>query len=437
MTEDETKSLKASVAYLKRRIVDLELASHNKLCSKCSEEVRKHQRVKEDRMFDLLVNSGFGPCSRNKKCAGYRPDFVLDGGTHFVVVEVDEHQHKSYTENKDERMISVRRALELPTTFVRFNPSNYRPGDDSREANDYEREEVLIAWVKKLLNQEVPRVSDPQVIYLFFDGFVNGKENVCEIVENVESHPSIPEQNKIETVIEKIMTGSRAPLGEDGYWEMYAKKYKAGWGLDKLDDSFIRDHGVRHTCPMVSLLISLIYIDIPYISGRKTSATCRLKIRTSLLIEVIAALGFASPFDTSHRITDLMALWEDKLKKTNYFSKYKQYSKLFGCAGKTSAWTLQTVSKALGTLFGAIGLHLNSIRIQRRDKGVKKNYYVYNIDPAKCSEMLELVRIKMRCSEFRSATPNKQARELLLTDDYPKYGHLLDLEKRTLSDSDE
>ena len=29
-------------------------------------------------------------------CYQYRPDFVFDAGTHMVVVEVDENQHKSY-----------------------------------------------------------------------------------------------------------------------------------------------------------------------------------------------------------------------------------------------------------------------------------------------------------------------------------------------------
>jgi hypothetical protein len=97
----------------------------------------------------------------------YRPDIVIDGGTHFVVVEVDEHQHKNYTENRDARMLSIQKALSLPTTFVRFNPDEYRTGDDSREANIQEREILLVSWVNKIHRNEEPRVSDAQVIYLF------------------------------------------------------------------------------------------------------------------------------------------------------------------------------------------------------------------------------------------------------------------------------
>ena len=35
----------------------------------------------------------------------------------------------------------------------------------------------------------------------------------------------------------------------------------------------------------------------------------------------------------------------------------------------------------------------------------------------------------------RLASPNKHARDLILSDDYPKYGRLLDLENRRLLDS--
>jgi len=168
----------------------------------------------------------------------------------------------------------------------------------------------------------------------------------------------------------------------------------------------------------------------------ETSVSARVfALRTPLIREVIAALGFASPFDTGHRIPDLMAVWEERLKHTEYFAKYKQSSRLFGIPGKTAVWNKNSISKALGTLFNAIGLHLDSNRIQRQVKKEKTSSYEYRLSIEKCSEMLELVSIKMRCSELRSATPNKQARELILSHQYPKYGHLLDLNKRNILDS--
>lgn len=435
MPNDDTKALKASVQYLKRRILDLELEllSRNHLCSKCSSVVKKNERVTEDRIYDVLVNSGIGACSRNKRCSRYRPDIVIDGGTHFVIVEVDEHQHKTYTENKEERMLSVKQALLLPTTFVRFNPDEYKPGDDSREANDDEREIVLVSWVDKLLKNEVPRVSDAQVIYLFFDGFVNGKETVCEI--STEHDFSLAtDEDEPDIVIEKLVAGAQDTALPDEQWARLARCYMDGWGLDRLDETFVRDHGASSTCPKVAELIRVLYPPLcaeailnTSVSGRVTAAACKRTLRSPIIIEVIAALGLASPFDTARRIPDLMAVWEERLKHTQFFADYQQSSKLLGITGKTTEWNLLTVSKALGALFKSIGLHLNSTRTQSRIAGKKVNYFSYLLDAVKCSEMLELVRLKARNSQFRSATPNKHARDLILLDDYPKYGHLLDL----------
>jgi hypothetical protein len=36
----------------------------------------------------------------------------------------------------------------------------------------------------------------------------------------------------------------------------------------------------------------------------------------------------------------------------------------------------------------------------------------------------------MRGSDYRAATPNEHARDLLLKNEFPKYGHLVDLERR-------
>jgi hypothetical protein len=62
--------------------------------------------------------------------------------------------------------------------------------------------------------------------------------------------------------------------------------------------------------------------------------------------------------------------------------------------------------------------------------GKKVETYVYRMDPERVEEQLELVRIKMRCSEYRAATPIKHARELIVKDEFPKYKHLLDMDKK-------
>jgi len=71
----------------------------------------------------------------------YRPDFLFDCGTHFVVLEVDEHQHRGKTYECDrKRMYEIFASLGLPTIFIRYNPDEYKvdrkkynPGDASRQ----------------------------------------------------------------------------------------------------------------------------------------------------------------------------------------------------------------------------------------------------------------------------------------------------------------
>ena len=118
----------------------------------------------------------------DSKCNLKRPDFVYDAGTHFVVVEVDERQHKSYSGNDCEsiRMWSIRQALGLPVVFIRFNPDPFktatgRPG----RASDQKREETLTKWLTDLRKVE-PKASC-SVLFLFYDGWASNKAKVEEL----------------------------------------------------------------------------------------------------------------------------------------------------------------------------------------------------------------------------------------------------------------
>jgi hypothetical protein len=285
--------------------------------------------------------------------------------------------------------------------------------------------EALVQGVEDEAAQEPAEVGEPDGLTIVVAKMLQGAK--AEPPEGVD-----PDEYYRD--LQARVYGNEA--SEDDKWRMYSLAYASGWGLDKLDEAFIRKHGVRPTCPKVAQLIRVLYPTLCAEATLETSVSGRLfALRTPMIREVLAALGLASPFDTEHKIQDLMAVWEEKLKHTEYFSNYKKSSKLFGIAGRTAAWNLKAVSKALGTVLKSVGLQLESSRIQRRVEGKKVNTFSYILDTVKSKDMLELVRIKMRCSEFRSACPYKQARDLVLKDDYPKYGHLLDLNKRHLLDS--
>ena len=118
----------------------------------------------------------------DSKCNLRRPDFVYDAGTHFLVVEVDEAQHRSYAkECEQSRMWSIRQALGLPTTFIRFNPDSFktaagRPG----RASDAKREEVLCKWLNTLL--KIEPAHSCSALYLFYDGWREGSSVKVEEV---------------------------------------------------------------------------------------------------------------------------------------------------------------------------------------------------------------------------------------------------------------
>ncbi len=118
----------------------------------------------------------------DSKCNLKRPDFVYDAGTHFVIVEVDENQHRSYAEECEQtRMWSIRQALGLPTTFIRFNPDSFktstgRPG----RASDVKREETLCNWLTTLL--KVEPTHSCSALYLFYDGWREGSSVKVEEV---------------------------------------------------------------------------------------------------------------------------------------------------------------------------------------------------------------------------------------------------------------
>jgi len=69
--------------------------------------------------FDKMVEGG---CSRK------RPDVFIDFGSHCLIIEVDEHQHVSYS-CEEKRMIDLYEDVGFrKIVFLRFNPDRYKDG---------------------------------------------------------------------------------------------------------------------------------------------------------------------------------------------------------------------------------------------------------------------------------------------------------------------
>lgn len=115
--------------------------------------------------YDKIVD--FGICNKR------RPDLVIDCKTHFVVVEVDENQHKYYNDECEKiRMLEILQSLGLPVIFIRYNPDTYKPKLNSSEFNLKYREKLLIECINTcMINIPENEEHYLRIIYLFFDNY--------------------------------------------------------------------------------------------------------------------------------------------------------------------------------------------------------------------------------------------------------------------------
>lgn len=114
-----------------------------------------------------------------------RPDFLFQNPMEefYVILEVDERQHKFYQENCEcSRMVNLSQALLKPTVFIRYNPDLYKidgnPGQFETCASQTERKNKLLFWLKLILNKDVEEIKTYgylSFIQLFYDNYVENK----------------------------------------------------------------------------------------------------------------------------------------------------------------------------------------------------------------------------------------------------------------------
>jgi hypothetical protein len=110
-------------------------------------------------------------------CLRYRPDFLFDCITHYLILEVDENQHKLYEWFCEQiRMLNLCHALGSsrggkPTGCLRYNPDGYAAGSPSWNKPSLGRKrDTFFKCLEKLME---PRqcddgVEESEANYLFF-----------------------------------------------------------------------------------------------------------------------------------------------------------------------------------------------------------------------------------------------------------------------------
>lgn len=105
-------------------------------------------------------------------CGFYRPDFVFDAGTHVVVVEVDEDQHKAYDpacENK--RMMDIFNSFGgVPVVFLRWNPDAFTVDGVTRRVYQKTRHAHLVRQLREALVNPPTRLLC--ITRMYFDGAI-------------------------------------------------------------------------------------------------------------------------------------------------------------------------------------------------------------------------------------------------------------------------
>lgn len=104
--------------------------SVNSFCSYCSPTSSLRKKTKEMEVVNHLEELGF-EFIHNKSvgfvCGNYRPDIKIDAGTHIVIVEIDEDQHRGYEESCEiARMLNIHQAEGMRCVFIRYNPDKFR-----------------------------------------------------------------------------------------------------------------------------------------------------------------------------------------------------------------------------------------------------------------------------------------------------------------------
>jgi hypothetical protein len=148
-------------------------------CSSCDPHIliiRKH--AKEKRVGDVLIANRLDNYVHDKilegiNCGRERPDYQYDCGSHFVYVEVDEHQHQSYVcECEQIRMVNIVEARGMPVRFIRYNPDYYEPIKGQRKIKLQQREHKLIEYVKYAIKHSpMEEGCMASVLYLFYDDY--------------------------------------------------------------------------------------------------------------------------------------------------------------------------------------------------------------------------------------------------------------------------
>lgn len=164
--------------------IKIDVLNSKGLCRECdpADHFKFRKKAKEEQVKQWLdcsehndyitydkTHPEFSECFGKK----YRPDFLFDCATHYVVLEVDENQHRGKTYECDQkRMCDIAQSLGMHTIFIRYNPDAYKTKGNKYNPSSTKRKEYLMKVID-YCKKEIPM---PETCYLrltklYFDEF--------------------------------------------------------------------------------------------------------------------------------------------------------------------------------------------------------------------------------------------------------------------------
>ena len=145
-------------------------------CETCDPEVFARARGwKERAIRDFLDLQGVKYETHDRRlpdgCGLERPDFLIDNGHSFLVLEIDEDQHEGYAcVCEQTRMVNISQALGMRTVFIRYNPDRFTVDGQTRKVSDTRRQEELLRVLARYRYQ--PPGHFCSAVYMFYNGSV-------------------------------------------------------------------------------------------------------------------------------------------------------------------------------------------------------------------------------------------------------------------------
>ena len=129
----------------------------------------------DSELHQILCGQKFIHNKAIRICGSFRPDFRIDVQSHTVVIEVDEHQHRSYDQVSEiDRMRRITDDMGWPCVFIRYNPDSYHENGKTIRISKSQRllklKQTVMYHLTRLWGQESIHYHKRMIIHkLYYD----------------------------------------------------------------------------------------------------------------------------------------------------------------------------------------------------------------------------------------------------------------------------